>query len=99
MNQRLFAFGERRHDATRPAAIKQWAVDAFGLPESTTVLVTELRCSEPGCPPLETVIALVDGAGPPRSYKLPVPMSEVSVEDLIRLARGGDPHTHALHHT
>ncbi len=37
--------------------IKQWVLKTFELTEDTPVLVTELRCIEEGCPPLETVIA------------------------------------------
>jgi len=45
-------------DPQHVAAVKRWTADAFQLTEDTTVMVTELRCTEPGCPPLETVIAL-----------------------------------------
>ena len=82
-----------RRDPGLAAQIKQWAVEVFDLgDEATTVMVTELRCSEPGCPPLETVIALLGPSGPPRQHKIHKPMAEVVYDDLARLAERLDPH-------
>ena len=45
-------FGSRpRLDSDCVAEIKRWATEIFHLPEDTSVMVTELRCTEPGCPP------------------------------------------------
>ena len=38
-------------------AIESWTRARFGLGDADTVLVTEITCRLPGCPPLETVIA------------------------------------------
>lgn len=44
------------------------------------VLVQQLACTEPGCPPLETVVAVL---GPPqRMWKFPMPANDVSLEQL-----------------
>ena len=61
----LELFGQRRPDPRAVADVKRWAAEVFRLPESASVLVTELRCGEPGCPPLETVIAILS-PGPAR---------------------------------
>ncbi|MGF1528512.1 MAG: hypothetical protein ACFCBW_17185 [Candidatus Competibacterales bacterium] len=37
--------------------------ERFELPETTTLAVAELRCHEPGCPPVETVITARDAQG------------------------------------
>ena len=58
------------------------------LPATTTVLVTELACELPGCPPLETVIAFWLGEGeddgePLRHhYKVFKPVQQVTAADL-----------------
>lgn len=39
--------------------VKGWFRKSFGIGEETSLMVTELRCSEPGCPPVETVIAVL----------------------------------------
>ncbi|MEM9039510.1 MAG: hypothetical protein AAGD33_06415 [Actinomycetota bacterium] len=46
-----------------------------------TVLVTELACSEPGCPPIETVIAVLADTGNVQ-YKIHKPVAEVDVDDV-----------------
>ena len=75
----------------RTAQIKAWASRAFGLADTATVLVTELRCTEPGCPPLETVIALLGASGPARQYKLHKAVDEVTEADVAALAAGAAP--------
>jgi hypothetical protein len=82
-------FGQRpRPDPARVAAIKGWVAQAFGLPDGAAVAVLELRCAEPGCPPLETVIALLDRPGQ-RQYKLPKGLAEVTFDDVARLTPPG----------
>jgi hypothetical protein len=54
-------FGSRRQiDPKRIAEVKEWAAEVFRLGADVAVMVTELRCTEPCCPPLETVIAILD---------------------------------------
>jgi hypothetical protein len=66
--------------------IKAWAREVFALPAEASVLVSELTCTEPGCPPLETVIAVLSGPGQSTQYKVHEPMADVSREDLEELA-------------
>ena len=57
----------------------------FGLPPEATVLVTELACALPGCPPRETVIAFWTGAEPDlrrHHYKVFKPLLQVVQDDL-----------------
>ena len=56
----------------------------FKLAPTTTVLVTELACELPGCPPLETVIAFWTGNGEPlrHHYKVFKPVQQVTQADL-----------------
>ena len=37
--------------------IREWTRERFSLDGSAPLLVTEVACSQPGCPPLETVVA------------------------------------------
>jgi hypothetical protein len=84
-----------KYDAARAAAIKGWMLEALRLPADTPLMVTELRCSEEGCPPLETVIAVLDTPGSPRQFKLHKPLAEVTAADVRALADGRHPHHHA----
>ena len=52
--QNLFNRSRPDRDAVRQ--IKELISEGFGLPDTTTLAVAELRCHEPGCPPEETVI-------------------------------------------
>lgn len=66
--------------------IKKWVRDIFQLSEDITVMVTELQCSEPGCPPLETVIAIMGvGHNNKSQHKLHKAIHEVTVEDIKAL--------------
>src|SRR5437660_1052447 len=68
-------------DPQHVAAVKCWTTDAFQLTVDTTVMVTELRCTEPGCPPLETVIALFHPQTGTRQFKVSKALRDVSRDD------------------
>lgn len=79
--------GERRkNDPQKIAAIKEWAAEVFRLPADSSVMVAELRCTEPGCPPLETVIAILDQPGQPRQHKIHKALAEVTFADVLDAA-------------
>lgn len=64
--------------------VKAWVRDILALPESSTVMVAELACTEPGCPPLETVVAILD-AGRTTKHTIHRPMAEVTEADIRAL--------------
>lgn len=87
--------GQRsKNDPETLGRIKAWVRASFELPEETPVMLTELRCVEEGCPPIETVIALLDTPGQPRQYKVFKPMIEITTEDIDAAARGISDHQH-----
>ncbi len=88
MSENSFNFSKstKKTDPGRAAGIKRWAEAAFALGEDDSVMVTELRCTEPGCPPLETVIALLTAGGPTRQHKIHKPITDVTEEDIRALA-------------
>ena len=71
--------------------IKEWVRELLAPGDDITILVSELSCSEPGCPPIETVIALFQGRDSTTKFKIHRPSAEVTREDIARLAqeRGG----------
>lgn len=71
-----------RPDPQQLAAIKGWVCTTLGLADDTTVLVTELRCHEAGCPPLETVIAIMRPGAPPEQRTLHKAIADVSLDDI-----------------
>ena len=69
------------------ARVTAWVRVRFGLADSDAVLVTEVVCALPGCPPLETVIAVWSGTaanGEPRRHhhKIFKPVVELTESDL-----------------
>ncbi len=84
-------FGMRQDGGSKSARIRevrQWVRDRLGIPPEVTVMVTELQCSEPGCPPVETVVAVLYGPGRTVQARVPRPLAEVTEADVEALALG-----------
>jgi hypothetical protein len=62
--------------------IRRWVKDRLDIEEETIVMVSELRCSESGCPPLETLIAVMDGPGQRRQFKFHKSIAEMTPNDI-----------------
>ncbi|EFL27437.1 hypothetical protein SSOG_07151 [Streptomyces himastatinicus ATCC 53653] len=54
----------------------------LGLDDDTAVVVRQLACTEPGCPPLETVIAVLPMNGRARRWTLHTTAEEITEDDL-----------------
>lgn len=67
------------------ARVKAWLEQSMALSPLSIVMVTEVACREPGCPPLETIIAVLDGTTQ-RKQTLHKPVSDVSAEDIRAIA-------------
>ena len=85
--------GRRTIDSEQAERIKSWVCTTWALSDDTTVMLTELECREPGCPPIETVIALLEGPGQTRQFKIHKPAGEVCRADVQALA-GEREHEH-----
>ena len=83
----------------RVRLLKEWARHALALQEDTLIMATELRCTEPGCPPFETVIAVMGKGAKRQQFKIHKEIGDVLREDVedgaARMLRG-EPHKHAL---
>lgn len=86
----LPGIGQRvdQHESARVREI----VKAVIADDNVTIMVTELTCTEPGCPPRETVIALMH-PGAPVQYKIHKPLREVNPDD-IAAAFAASEHEH-----
>ena len=72
------------------SALKDHARHLLELDDQDTVLITELRCTEPGCPPLETVVAILAVGDAPRRWTVHLPLERVTPGDLTD-ALAGNP--------
>eukprot|EP01045_Picozoa_sp_COSAG04_P033194 COSAG04_NODE_6772_length_1260_cov_1.645995_3_plen_154_part_01 len=85
----MISFGPKKTQPTGHAEqIKAWAAAALagadgGSPfeADVTLMVAELECHEPGCPPIETVVSVLDKANP-QKLKIGKAMADVAQADV-----------------
>jgi hypothetical protein len=88
--------GRSSHDparARRAAEIAELIRVTLRLPDDVAVTVQQLSCSEPGCPPVETVLAVL--ATPPCRWTIHRPLAEIDdalVTSRLTHSRLGDVH-------
>jgi hypothetical protein len=78
--------------------VRAWTRARFGLPVDDVILVSELACALPGCPPLETVVAFWTETDTRHHFKIFKPVAEVVADDLppawlkgaLAVPEGGD---------
>jgi len=61
--------------------VRAWTRARFALPDEATIVVSEVACALPGCPPLETVIVFWIGQTR-HHFKIFKPVAEVIHDDL-----------------
>jgi hypothetical protein len=73
----------RRHGADGAALdrVREWTQARFKLSADETVMVSEVACAVPGCPPIETHIVFWTAAGR-HHFKVFKPLAGVVEDDL-----------------
>ncbi len=84
-------FGEGKKDNSLQGQIKEWVRKHFKVPEEIPILVTEIYCDQPGCAPIETLVAILD-RDERKQYKSMRPMKEVKKEDIPHLLPNPEGH-------
>jgi hypothetical protein len=77
-------FGFARPNSDRTAStdrVREWTRTRFSVTEEETVMVSELACNVPGCPPIETHVVFWTTAGR-HHFKIFKPLAQVSEDDL-----------------
>jgi hypothetical protein len=62
--------------------VRTWTRERFELADALPVVVAEVACGLPGCPPLETVVAFWTEDDRRHQFKLFKPVAEVVCDDL-----------------
>jgi nitrate reductase delta subunit len=78
-------FGAFKRDVEQMRAlerVKAWTRESLLLAADETVLVCEVTCARPGCPPLETVVTFWTGGAERHWFKVFKPVAEVAFDDL-----------------
>ena len=79
-------------DLKKVRKIKEALGENLSIQNNATITVTELNCLEEGCPPIETVVALLKAGSDPLQHKIHKPAAEFKAADLIEIAiRWGYP--------
>jgi nitrate reductase delta subunit len=73
---------KRPEAADQTRRLKEAVREHFRLAPDDTIMITELDCQVPGCPPLETVIAFWCADDQRRHLKVFKPLADVSAADL-----------------
>jgi hypothetical protein len=62
--------------------VRAWTRARFNLPEDAAIMVAEVACAVPGCPPLETVVAFWTASDRRHHFKVFKPVEDVAEDDL-----------------
>jgi hypothetical protein len=62
--------------------VKAWTRLRFNLADDAVILVSEIACGLPGCPPLETVVAFWAQGDARHQFKVFKPVTDVVAEDI-----------------
>ena len=78
----MLGFTTKRPDrAAAVASVRGWTKARFTLTDDETLMVSELACRVPGCPPIETHLVFWTAAGR-HHFKIFKPLAQVIDEDL-----------------
>ena len=73
-------------DLNKVRKIKEALGETLSIQNNATITVTELTCLEEGCPPVETVVALLKVGSDPLQHKIHKPAAEFKAADLTEIA-------------
>jgi hypothetical protein len=80
-------FGRNNEDLS-PFTIDQirfWTRQNLGFPPGAPIVIKEVPCVKPGCPPIETAIMVFLKGEPPRLYKIQKTINEVTFDHVYNL--------------
>ena len=80
-------FDRARPDGASVRWIKEQISQGFGLADTITLAVAELRCHEPGCPPIETVITARHAYGYVQDWRIEKPIKDITLIDVEDLTK------------
>jgi nitrate reductase delta subunit len=84
--------GQTPYDSVAVERVQTWTRRRFKLNAEAAILVSEVACRLPGCPPLETVVAFWSAEERRHQFKLYKPLLEVTYDDIGWLMGSPDSH-------
>jgi G3E family GTPase len=71
--------------------IRYWMRQNFGFPKEVPIIVKEVPCVKPTCPPIETAIVAILKNEPPRHFKIQRPINEITFDNVYDLIENPMP--------
>ncbi len=65
--------------------IKYWTRQNLDFPGDAPIIVKEVPCVKPGCPPIETSLVVFLKGEPPRLFKIQKTLNEITFDDVFNL--------------
>ncbi|MGH6784447.1 MAG: hypothetical protein ACREBP_07465 [Sphingomicrobium sp.] len=62
--------------------MREWTRERFKLADGAAILVAEIACTVPGCPPIDTVVAFWTEGDKRHQFKIFKPVEDVVPDDL-----------------
>lgn len=80
-----FSLGKQSQKASseKTKQIKEWIYQALQIDDEISISLSQLQCTEPGCPPIETVINVM--TNPVQQYKIHKSIAEIEYTDISLL--------------
>ncbi len=63
--------------------VKEWIYQCLEIDEEISISLSQLQCSEPECPPIETVILVMKN--PVQQYKIHKKIADIEYADIYLL--------------
>lgn len=76
----LFTKSTHQTDIEKLEQIKNWVYQILNIDREIPISLNQLQCHEANCPPVETVIVVLNT--PPQQYKIHKPVSEITEADI-----------------
>jgi nitrate reductase delta subunit len=77
----MLGFTKKLENTAAADRVREWTRARFSLTNDETLMVSELACSVPGCPPIETHVVFWTAAGR-HHFKIFKPLAQVSEDDV-----------------
>ncbi len=65
--------------------IRYWVQTSLEFPPDAPIVIKEVPCVKPGCPPIETALMVFLKGEPPRFYKIQKTINDVTFDDVYNL--------------
>ncbi len=65
--------------------IRYWVQTSLEFPPDVPIVIKEVPCVKPGCPPIETALMVFLRGEPPRLYKIQKTINDVTFDDVYNL--------------